>query len=135
MLVQGLQQALGLHDVRIFLTAVVERIDAGLHPLFVDVDHHLQPQLLEREVQPGAQGFHGSTQIGPRSDQRDLKDGAVAHVHLEVVLVGDREPRAGVMKQDEIGPEKLVWDLDPKLVAKAYERFESREELFELRPS
>jgi aldehyde:ferredoxin oxidoreductase len=39
------------------------------------------------------------------------------------------------MKQDPIGPDKLVWDLDPELVSKAYERFEARQELFELRPS
>ena len=39
------------------------------------------------------------------------------------------------MKQDAIGPEKLVWDLDPELVAQIYKRFDSREELFELRPS
>jgi aldehyde:ferredoxin oxidoreductase len=39
------------------------------------------------------------------------------------------------MKQDPIGPTKLVWDLDPKLVSQAYKRFEPREELFELRPS
>jgi aldehyde:ferredoxin oxidoreductase len=38
------------------------------------------------------------------------------------------------MKQDAIGPQKLVWDLDPELVARAYERFEFRDELFELRP-
>ena len=39
------------------------------------------------------------------------------------------------MKQDAIGPEKLVWDLDPELVAQVYKRFEAREALFELRPS
>jgi aldehyde:ferredoxin oxidoreductase len=39
------------------------------------------------------------------------------------------------MKQDAIGPGKLVWDLPPELVARAYKRFEAREELFELRPS
>ena len=39
------------------------------------------------------------------------------------------------MKQDPIGPTKLVWDLDPELVSRAYKRFEPREELFELRPS
>ena len=39
------------------------------------------------------------------------------------------------MKQDPIGPQKLVWDLDPKLVARAYERFDPRDELFEARPS
>jgi aldehyde:ferredoxin oxidoreductase len=39
------------------------------------------------------------------------------------------------MKQDPIGPQKLVWDLDPELVARIYERFELRDELFESRPS
>jgi aldehyde:ferredoxin oxidoreductase len=39
------------------------------------------------------------------------------------------------MKQDAIGPEKLVWDLDPELVAQVYKRFEARDALFELRPS
>jgi aldehyde:ferredoxin oxidoreductase len=39
------------------------------------------------------------------------------------------------MKQDAIGPQKLVWDLPPELVARAYERVEPREELFSLRPS
>jgi len=39
------------------------------------------------------------------------------------------------MKQDAIGPQKLIWDVDPALVARAYERFEPRDELFELRPS
>jgi aldehyde:ferredoxin oxidoreductase len=38
------------------------------------------------------------------------------------------------MKEDAIGPEKLVWDLDPELVSRIYKRFESREDLFELRP-
>jgi aldehyde:ferredoxin oxidoreductase len=38
------------------------------------------------------------------------------------------------MKQDPIGPTKLVWDLDPELVSRAYKRFEARQALFELRP-
>ena len=39
------------------------------------------------------------------------------------------------MKQDAIGPTKFVWDVPREVVARAYERFESREELFEQRPS
>ncbi len=39
------------------------------------------------------------------------------------------------MKQDPIGPARLVWDVDPELVARAYQRFEPRDELFEARPS
>jgi aldehyde:ferredoxin oxidoreductase len=39
------------------------------------------------------------------------------------------------MKQDPIGPAKLVWDLDPELVSQIYKRFDLRDELFELRPS
>jgi aldehyde:ferredoxin oxidoreductase len=39
------------------------------------------------------------------------------------------------MQQDAIGPQKLVWDLDPELVARVYRRFEPRDELFEARPS
>ncbi len=39
------------------------------------------------------------------------------------------------MMQDAIGPTKLVWDLDPQLVSQIYQRFDSRDELFELRPS
>ena len=38
------------------------------------------------------------------------------------------------MKQDPIGPTKLVWDLDPELVSQVYKRFEPRQALFELRP-
>ena len=39
------------------------------------------------------------------------------------------------MKQDPIGPTKLVWDLDQELVSQMYKRFDLRDELFELRPS
>ncbi len=39
------------------------------------------------------------------------------------------------MKQDPIGPTKLVWDVSPELVAQLYNRCETRDELFELRPS
>jgi aldehyde:ferredoxin oxidoreductase len=39
------------------------------------------------------------------------------------------------MKQDPIGPTKLVWDLDPELVSRVYKRFDPRDELFDLRPS
>ncbi|MFP6641832.1 MAG: aldehyde ferredoxin oxidoreductase C-terminal domain-containing protein, partial [Myxococcota bacterium] len=40
------------------------------------------------------------------------------------------------MKQDEIGPQKLVWDVSPELVSKLYERpTKFRDELFEMRPS
>lgn len=39
------------------------------------------------------------------------------------------------MKQDPIGPTKLVWDMDPELVSRIYTRFEPRDELFESRPS
>jgi aldehyde:ferredoxin oxidoreductase len=39
------------------------------------------------------------------------------------------------MKQDPIGPAKLVWDLDPELVSRIYKRFDLRDELFESRPS
>jgi aldehyde:ferredoxin oxidoreductase len=39
------------------------------------------------------------------------------------------------MKDDAIGPAKLVWDVDPELVSRAYRRFDPRDELFELRPS
>jgi aldehyde:ferredoxin oxidoreductase len=38
------------------------------------------------------------------------------------------------MKQDAIGPDKLVWDLEPELVSQAYKRFDPRQSLFELRP-
>jgi aldehyde:ferredoxin oxidoreductase len=37
------------------------------------------------------------------------------------------------MKQDPIGPAKLVWDVPSDVVAQAYERFENSEELFQLR--
>ncbi len=37
------------------------------------------------------------------------------------------------MKQDAIGPAKLVWDVPSDVVAQAYERFENSEELFQLR--
>jgi aldehyde:ferredoxin oxidoreductase len=37
------------------------------------------------------------------------------------------------MKQDAIGPAKLVWDVPSEVVAQAYERFENSEQLFELR--
>jgi len=39
------------------------------------------------------------------------------------------------MKQDAIGSPEVVWDVPPEVVAQAYERFEPRDELFELRPS
>jgi aldehyde:ferredoxin oxidoreductase len=39
------------------------------------------------------------------------------------------------MKQDPIGPAKLVWDLDPELVSQIYKRCDPHDELFELRPS
>jgi len=42
---------------------------------------------------------------------------------------------APCMERDAIGPQALVWDMDPALVARAYERFEARDELFEMRPS
>jgi aldehyde:ferredoxin oxidoreductase len=38
------------------------------------------------------------------------------------------------MKQDAIGPAKLVWDVSQELVEQTYERLEPHEELFELRP-
>jgi aldehyde:ferredoxin oxidoreductase len=37
------------------------------------------------------------------------------------------------MKQDAIGPAKLVWDVPSEVVAQAYERFENSDELFQLR--
>ena len=37
------------------------------------------------------------------------------------------------MKQDPIGPAKLVWDVPSEVVAQAYERFENSDELFQLR--
>ena len=39
------------------------------------------------------------------------------------------------MKQDAIGPAQLVWDIPEDVVAKAYQRFEARDELFTQRPS
>jgi aldehyde:ferredoxin oxidoreductase len=39
------------------------------------------------------------------------------------------------MKKDPIGPDEVVWDVPAEVVARAYERFELRDELFELRPS
>ncbi len=39
------------------------------------------------------------------------------------------------MKEDPIGPEKVVWDIPQEVVNKAYERFEPREELFTQKPS
>ena len=38
------------------------------------------------------------------------------------------------MKQDAIGPQKLVWDMGPERVARVYKRFGLRDELFEMRP-
>ena len=42
---------------------------------------------------------------------------------------------ADCMQTNAIGPQELVWDMAPELVARAYKRFEPRDELFELRPS
>jgi aldehyde:ferredoxin oxidoreductase len=42
---------------------------------------------------------------------------------------------ADCMKQDAIGPAKLVWDVSPELVGRLYERLEPHDELFEMRPS
>jgi len=39
------------------------------------------------------------------------------------------------MKEDGIGPDKVVWDIPQEVVNKAYERFEAREELFTQKPS
>jgi aldehyde:ferredoxin oxidoreductase len=39
------------------------------------------------------------------------------------------------MKEDGIGPEKVVWDIPQDVVNQAYERFEPREELFTQKPS
>ena len=39
------------------------------------------------------------------------------------------------MKEDPIGPEKVVWDIPQEIVSKAYERFEPREELFTQKPA
>jgi aldehyde:ferredoxin oxidoreductase len=39
------------------------------------------------------------------------------------------------MKQDPIGPTNLVWDIPEDVVAKAYVRFEARDELYTQRPS
>ena len=47
----------------------------------------------------------------------------------------DNDLMPDCMKQDPIGPAKLVWDLDPELVSQIYKRFDLRDELFELRPS
>ena len=34
------------------------------------------------------------------------------------------------MKQDEIGPAKVHWDVNDEVVRSAYQRFEGREELY-----
>jgi aldehyde:ferredoxin oxidoreductase len=39
------------------------------------------------------------------------------------------------MKEDPIGPTKVVWDIPQDVVNKAYERFEARDELFNTKPS
>ena len=39
------------------------------------------------------------------------------------------------MAEDAIGPQKLVWDVKPELVAQAYTRLEARDELFTTRAS
>ena len=39
------------------------------------------------------------------------------------------------MKQDPIGPTKVVWDVPMDIVRPAYTRFEAREELFTTKPS
>ena len=39
------------------------------------------------------------------------------------------------MKKDPIGPTRMVWDVPQEVVAQAYQRFESRDELFTQRPS
>ncbi len=39
------------------------------------------------------------------------------------------------MKQDPIGPQKVVWDIPQEVVNKAYERFEPRDHLFTQRPA
>jgi len=39
------------------------------------------------------------------------------------------------MKEDPIGPTKVVWDVPQDVVNKAYERFEPRDELYNTKPS
>jgi aldehyde:ferredoxin oxidoreductase len=47
----------------------------------------------------------------------------------------DDDDMPDCMKQDAIGPAKLVWDVPREVVAAAYQRFEPRDELFKSRPS
>ncbi|HXV36268.1 MAG TPA: hypothetical protein VEC18_03920 [Myxococcota bacterium] len=39
------------------------------------------------------------------------------------------------MKEDPIGPQKVVWDVPQDVVNAAYERFEPRDKLFTQRPA
>jgi aldehyde:ferredoxin oxidoreductase len=39
------------------------------------------------------------------------------------------------MAKDPIGPQHLVWDVDPSIVAQAYTRFENDEKLFTTKAS
>ena len=39
------------------------------------------------------------------------------------------------LEEDEIGPAKVKWDVDPALTAKMYTRFAPREELFTMKAS
>ncbi len=39
------------------------------------------------------------------------------------------------MKEDPIGPQKVVWDIPQEVVNAAYERFEPRDKLFTQRPA
>jgi aldehyde:ferredoxin oxidoreductase len=50
-------------------------------------------------------------------------------------LSNDPDQMPDCMKQDGIGPAKAVWDVAPEIVAQAYERQPSREELFTMKAS
>ncbi|MCH2169325.1 aldehyde ferredoxin oxidoreductase [Myxococcota bacterium] len=47
----------------------------------------------------------------------------------------DPDQMPDCMKQDAIGPANVVFDVEPDVIAKAYERFEGREELFSQKAS
>ena len=47
----------------------------------------------------------------------------------------DDDIMCDAMKNDPIGPTRMVWDVPQEVVTRAYERFEPREELFTQRPA
>ena len=125
------QLAAVLHDAPEYVIGdMISPVKAAVGPGYEALDDRLTAAVHLR---------FGLPAVLPKEVKRQIKAADRVSAWMEATRIAGfseaDDSMPDCMEKDPIGPQALVWDVDPKIVAQAYTRFDNDEKLFSTKAS